>query len=424
MDLAKHRLPFFFIILAFIIGATFLAIKYASGYRIDLTNKTLKPTGILVVNSSPDGAKVFANGKLLAATNSSLSLAPGKYTLEIKKNGFLPWKKDIVIEKELVTVADAFLFTEVPDLKPLTFSEVINPIISPDNSRIVYSVPLPNLDAGLWVLDLTDSLFNLSKSPRQIAKSRLGSDFAKAQYSWLPDSQQILVEFPASNNKYLLDANGLNQLSSANEISATLEQLETNWQKEKELQEKAKIKRLPLIMQQILATQAAELQFSPDNTKVLYEATASAQIPENLIPPVTAASTQKESRKIEPGKLYVYDLKEDRNFLIPFNVPKPTPTPKPLKSKITPTPTLFPPPASHISLLTPNWFPTSRHLVWIEGNKVTACEYDGTNLEVIYSGPFIFPYVFLTPSSNRLVVLTQIGTEPENKPNLFSVSLK
>ncbi|MGB9637642.1 MAG: PEGA domain-containing protein, partial [Microgenomates group bacterium] len=106
IDLAKYRLPLFFLILVFVLGATFLAIKYASGYRLDLTNKTLKPTGILVVNSSPEGARVFANGKLLTATNSSLSLTPGKYSLEIKKNGFLPWKKEIVIEKELVTVAD------------------------------------------------------------------------------------------------------------------------------------------------------------------------------------------------------------------------------------------------------------------------------------------------------------------------------
>jgi len=425
-DLSKHRLSFFFLILFSVLGATFFAIKFASGYRLDLANKTLKPTGILVTNSHPDGARVFVNGKFVAATNGTISLKPGKYTIEIKKNGFLPWKKDLVIEKELVSLAEAFLFPEVPDLKPLTFSEVNSPQISPDNTKIVYSIPLPDLNAGLWILDLTDSLFNFSKSSRQIAKSRTGSDFANSNYSWSPDSRQILVEFPSSNNKYLLEASQLNQLTAGNEVSNTLPKTKEDWQKEENLKEKAKLKRLPLKMLEIVASKAAELQFSPDSTKILYLATASAEIPEKLIPPVLAVSTQKESRQTESGKLYVYDIKEDHNFLIPFDVPKPTPTPK-LKKSNTPTPipltTHYPGRAGSL-LTTPQWFPTSKHLVWIVKDKIVSCEYDGTNLTTIYSGPFTKPYVFIAPSTDKLVILTKIGAEEEDKSNLYIISLR
>ena len=425
-DLSKHRLSFFFLILFSVLGATFFAIKFASGYRLDLASKTLKPTGILVANSYPDGARVFVNDKFVAATNGTLSLKPGKYTIEIKKSGFLPWKKEIVIEKELVALAEAFLFPEVPDLKPLTFNEVNNPQVSPDNTKIVYSIPLPDLNAGLWVIDLTDSLLGFSKSPRQIAKSRTGSDFAKSNYSWSPDSRQILIEFPSSNNKYLLEAGQLNELTAANEVSLTLSKTKESWQKEENIKEKAKLKRLPLKMQEIVASKAAELQFSPDTTKVLYLATASAEIPEKLIPPLLATSTQKESRKLEPGRLYVYDIKEDRNFLVPFIVPSPTPTPK-LKSKITPTPipltTHYPGRAGSL-LTTPRWFPTSKHLVWIAEDKVISCEYDGTNLTTIYSGPFTKPYVFITPGTDKLVILTKIGAEGEDKSNLYIISLR
>lgn len=420
-DLSKHRISFFFTVFFFVLGATFFAIKIASGYRLDFASKSLKPTGILVANSFPDGARVFVNGKFVAATNGTLSLKPGKYTIEIKKNGFLPWNKELVIEKELVALAEAFLFPEVPDLKPLTFNEVNNPQASPDNTKIVYSIPLPDLNAGLWIIDLTDSLLGFSKSPRQIAKSRTGSDFAKANYSWSPDSRQILIEFPSSNNKYLLDAGELNELTAANEVSLTLAKTKENWQKEENIKEKAKIKRLPLTMQGIVASKAAELQFSPDSTKVLYLATASAEIPEKLIPPILAASSQKEDRKIEPGRLYVYDIKEDRNFSVPFTVPKPTPTPKP-KSKLTPTPTLL---TTNYSLLTtPQWFPTSKHLIWITEDKVVSCEYDGTNMTTIYSGPFIKPYVFITPGTDKLVILTKLGGEAGDKNNLYIISLR
>lgn len=431
-DLSKHRISFFFTVLFFVLGATFLAIKVASGYRLDLASKSLKPTGILVTNSFPDGARVFVNDKFVAATNGTLSLQPGKYTIEIKKNGFFPWKKELVIEKELVTLAEAFLFPEVPDLKPLTFNEANNPQVSPDNTKIVYSIPLPDLNAGLWIIDLTDSLLGFSKSPRQIAKSRTGSDFAKANYSWSPDSRQIMIEFPSSNNKYLLDAGQLNELTAANEVSLTLAKIKENWQKEENVKEKAKIKRLPLTMQEIVASKAAELQFSPDSTKVLYLATASAEIPEKLIPPVLAASTQKEDRKIEPGRLYVYDIKEDRNFPVPFNMPastakrgEPSPTPmsKP-KSKVTPAPSPSQLITYHLSLVTPQWFPTSKHLVWITEDKIVSCEYDGTNLTTIYSGPFIKPYVFITPGTDKLVILTKLGGEAGDKNNLYIISLR
>ena len=428
LDLSKHRLSFFFIIAFFVISATLLAIYTTRGYRLDFSTKTFKPTGLLVASSNPPGAQVFIDGKLKTATNNTISLPPGEYKVEIKKNGFIAWEKTLLLEKELVTQADAFLFPFVPDLKPLTFTEVQNPLISPDNTKIVYSISLPLHEepgslAGLWVVDLTDFFFNIGREPRQIVKSNQSLDFSKANYLWLPDSRQILVEFSQPSVKYLLDPNQLNNLSTLKDISASLPELMAKWQKETQVRENAKLSKLPVELQEILNTKATQIEFSSDQTKVLYVATSSAEIPEKLIPKVLAASTQKESRKLEAQKLYVYDIKEDKNFLIPFNLPKPTPTPKP-RSRITPTP---PPITYQLSPLiptVPQWFPTSRHLYWIEEDKVVVCEYDGTNLTTIYSGPFVKPFVFAAPGANKLVILTQISFDKDTKPNLYSVSLR
>ncbi|MGI5826386.1 MAG: PEGA domain-containing protein [Patescibacteria group bacterium] len=426
INFAKYKLQVFFFIVSVVLVGTFLAIKFTQGYRLDFTNKTIKPTGLLVASSVPKGAQVFVNGELKTATDNTVSLEPGEYEIKIEKDGFLPWQKKLTVEKELVTPADALLFPRVPDLKPLTFDEAQNPQLSPDGSKIVYSVSYPHPKAGLWVMDLTDFIFNLGREPKQIAQSSLTHDFAKAEYSWSLDSKQVLIDF-GTTEKYLLDPNNLNTLTRLTNVAYTLPQIYDTWAKEEKLRQEAKMKKVPELLAKILTESAKEVEFSPDNTKIMYIATTSAQIPEKLLPPVLAASTQPESRNLEPNRLYVYDLKEDRNFLIPVQLPDPTPTPTPTptpknrKTVLTPTPSPAPI-AQHQSPI--RWFPSSRHLYWIEGDKVIACEYDATNVTTIYSGPFTKPFVYATPGGNKLVILTNISSDPETKLNLYSVSLK
>jgi hypothetical protein len=37
---------------------------------------------------------------------------------------------------------------------------------------------------------------------------------------------------------------------------------------------------------------------------------------EELIPPLPAINTQPQTRQLEPGNIYIYDRKEDTNYLI------------------------------------------------------------------------------------------------------------
>ena len=126
-----------------------LAILYAKGYRFGFQENqvTISSRGLLVTNSDPSGAQVFIDGELKTATNNTLSLPPKKYLVEIKKEGFIPWQKEIIIEKEIVSQIEAFLVPLAPSLTALTFSGVVTPVISPDFSKIVYIVP-PELENG------------------------------------------------------------------------------------------------------------------------------------------------------------------------------------------------------------------------------------------------------------------------------------
>jgi hypothetical protein len=401
-----------------ILAGTYLTVNLAKGYRLDPETKTVKQTGILNTTSYPAGANVFVDDKLLTATNNTLTLEPKEYNIKISKEGFFDWEKRLTIEKELVTQAEAFLFPKVPDLKPATFDEVLSPQISPDRSKILFQVPLPNPNAGLWVLDINNNILGFEKDSRQISKSTLNWDYSKANITWSPDNRQILVDF-SPFSKYLLSTEQLNVSASLKNIAPTTSKILSQWEKEENTKKEIRNKKIPLEMQKILATASAQIKFNSEETKIMYLATASAEISENLIPAINSRSTQKENRKLEPNKLYVYDLKEDKNFEIALFLAD-TPTPLTTKTK-----TETAKQQSSAQLLTlPDWFNSGRHLLWTKEGKVVVCEYDNTNFLTVYSGPIVKPYLFVPSGANKFYILTTLSSALNEKPNLFSINLR
>ena len=54
--------------------------------------------GGIVVTSAPPNAEIFLNSDFVGtASDNPISLAPGKYTLEIRKPGYKPWKRTVRI---------------------------------------------------------------------------------------------------------------------------------------------------------------------------------------------------------------------------------------------------------------------------------------------------------------------------------------
>jgi len=56
-------------------------------------------TGRLYVNSSPTGAGIYLNGKLKGNTPQTFTLDPGKYTVKISKNGYVPYTQTIEVKR-------------------------------------------------------------------------------------------------------------------------------------------------------------------------------------------------------------------------------------------------------------------------------------------------------------------------------------
>lgn len=380
---------------------------YARGYHFDSDNIKIAPNGILVLKSVPDGAQVFVNGDLKTATNATIRLAPATYDIEVRKEGFLSWNKRIVIEQEVVTEATAHLFKSAPSLTAITFSGASNPTPSHDMSKIVFAVPnIANNDihnqekAGLWVIEMINLPVGFSRDPKRV--TNVNPD--NASWEWSPDDQEILLT--TTSGIYLLDASKFTDQKELTNITSTTKTIYSQWEIEKNQKLNSQLRSLPDELRKILDRKASALEFSADKDMILYTASASAKIPDNLIKPVPGASTQYQERDIKEGQTYIYDIKEDRNFLID--------------------------PSNDLLISSNNsegftrrisWFPTSRHLVLAEPNKITIMDYDGTNRKEVYNGNYVSPHAFPAVGIDRLIILTNLGAD-SIVYNLYSLALK
>ncbi len=404
--MTKLRVLIFLLTLIIVGVGGYFAMMYARGYRINPDDGKITPHGLLVVKSTPDGAQIFLDQELKSATDTTISLVPETYNLEIKKEGYKSWSKIVSIKKEEVTEVDASLFKSAPSLSALTFSSAINPVASRDMTKIAYVImPVNKSDfsqkAGLWVIETINLPIGFSKEARRITDG----DLSKAGWEWSPDGREILVTTPTAT--YLLNAGNFTPQGQRVNVSADKNEILRQWDLEEKKRIDSKLKNVPNDLTSILKTKASSFLFSPNEDRLVYIASGSATLPENLIKPLPGSSTQKEERRVEKGKVYVYDIKEDKNFLIndddSANLI--------LGSNMDGTD------AKKIM-----WCPNSGNLILSEKNKITVMDYDGTNKQVVFAGTFINPYVFTTVSDERLLILTDIGGD--ESPNLYTLTIK
>ncbi|MBI5619836.1 PEGA domain-containing protein [Candidatus Gottesmanbacteria bacterium] len=418
--LRDYLIPF--VTIALILTVSFAIIAYGRGYRLDLNKTQLRATGLLSVTSDPIGAQVYVDGKLKTATNTSLNLSPGQYTIRITKEGYLAWEKPVGVMGEVVSRADAFLFPTNPSLSPLTSSGVKEPVLSPDGTKIAYIVPPKQIDGnvnktGIWVLELAEGPLGRNRDPVQVASVDPNFDVTAATIVWSPDTTELLLTVPSRQARLYRT----NRLDSFQDASLTASSLLGEWQDERNGKERQKLAAFKQPIINMATTSAKIISFSPDETKIFYEATASATIPTVINPHLLGTNATPETRTTQPGKLYVYDSREDRNYLLlaKTELPSPTPTPKSPLSSI-----------GNWKLEIGNstrsvvWLPTNKHLILTLPGKIDVMEYDRTNWITVYSGPFVEGFVAPWPNGSRLVVLTNLNQTASTLPNLYTVNLR
>lgn len=387
-------------ILLFLVLGTAIVILYGKGYRFSLGEGRAEfaGTGLLVTTSVPNGASVYINGHLTTATDNTINLAPGVYTIKIAKDGYFPWEKQIDVQAEVVAKAEALLFPVAPKLESLTASGAINPVIDPSHTQIAYTVASQSAKKnGIYILDMNSRpIISFQGVATQIVDDTTDT-FSQAKYSWSPDSNELLATISGAlgETTYLLKTNTFNQTPS--DVTATLQTVQNTWDKEREDKEKARFAAIKPVLRKLITKNFNVLAWSPDEAKILYQASQSATIPIIINPPLIGTNNTPQERNITEGSIYIYDILEDRNY--PQNLESP----------------------QEAQLL--SWLPDSKHLMWVHDKKIAIMEYDGTNVTTVYAGPFDPNYVFPWASGTKIVILTNL----ENSlipPNLYTIELR
>jgi len=413
-----------FVAVCAILGASALIIAYGRGYRFDLKNTSVKPTGLVSATSDPIGAQVLLDGKLKTATNNSFGVDPGWYTVTISKEGYISWQKKLRVQGEIVARADAFLFPANPSLSPLTTLGIKDPLLSPDGTKIAYMIPQDQLEgdmrkkAGLWIYELAEGPLGRNRDPIQLAEITDIFDVTHATILWSPDSTEVLAQLGINYRLY-----PLNRPKTYQDVTTTAGTMITEWNQETQTKITQQMDAFPRGFTNAASASARILAVSPDETKVLYEATASATIPQLINPPLIGINATKEDRSIQPGNIYIYDTKEDKNFFITSKKDLPPAQARGLAAgTIKPIPTESQTPNNRAANI--HWFPTSKHLILTLKGKIDIMEYDRTNWVTIYSGPFEDGFVAPWSNGSRIIIVTNLNPNTSALPNLYTVNLR
>ena len=145
-------------------------ILYARGYRFDPVRKQLSSTGILAVSSTPRAAKVYINGDFRGATDLNLSLSPGTYTVEVKKEGYTPYSTTLKLRGEIVEVVNPVLFPLNPSLSPLTNLGITKAEEIDSSDKILLFSENGNLETdGIYAFEASRTPLNIFQPLKRLA---------------------------------------------------------------------------------------------------------------------------------------------------------------------------------------------------------------------------------------------------------------
>ncbi len=395
----KKSISIILFVLVLIISVTYGISFFARGYQISTKGKvSFLATGIISATSKPKGASVYIDDKLITATDDTINLPPNEYTIRIVKDGYLPWQKTVQIKKEIVYQTDTQLFRSSPDMKPVTLTGAINPVISPDHSLVIYSVASASAskDNGLYLLELNNSLTFLAKNlPKQLSPNLSNLEWSQFDFTFSPNSKQILAHNPKNDINYLINLDSNTDFKNLYDITAKLSLIKEEWKNQEEQIIKTKMALLPPEIQAVVSTNSAKnITFNSDETKVLYLAQIDSSLKKDLITPPPAQSTQNQARDIKKNSYYVYDLKDDTNFFI----------------------------GNLESLYNPDWLANSSNIIYIEDQKIQTVEYDNTNKQTLFAGNFNKDVVYPWLDGNKIITL--IAPYNNAQENLYSISIR
>ncbi|PJE63017.1 hypothetical protein COU88_01825, partial [Candidatus Roizmanbacteria bacterium CG10_big_fil_rev_8_21_14_0_10_39_6] len=404
---------------------------FAKGYRFNTQTRELKARGVLVANSYPNNSQLFINGKFADLTPHTVYLNPGTYTFRIEKEGYTPWEKTYTIKSENVYRTDALLFIKNASLSPLTNRGLISPALSPDNASIVYinndtslnAQILPNDEEknGIFYATINSKTLSIFKNKQLLLPSSLfpqNIDVTKTMFIFSPTGKNILTFLKNTEDEVIsVRMLSLTDPGSSLDVTYSYQTLLENWYDQNAELELKLVDSQPKAIRLLLSEKAKLIAISPDKKKILYMAKTAYTIPITIKPPLNGSSPIAEKRNIETGAFYVYNSKEDKNYLL--TVLDSSTQKKVLDSlQLIEKPGQITPEILIMSRRLFNilfWYSDSEHIIMVHNDTIEALEYDGTNPISIYSGPFE-KELYATTSDGKIIILTNFNPKRNELP--------
>lgn len=373
--------------LALLLGVTTFIFLYTSGFRLQRDKKDnavdLTKTGMISAKSMPEGASVYLDGKLVTATNDTISgLKPGTHKLRMVKKGYEDWEKDIEVYEELVTDITAVLVSQSPMFEPLTNTGAHSPSVSPSLSQLAY-FSKDEQEPGVWIIPINQGGLNLFRAnPTVVLEDTQVSKYSDGEsITWSPNEKQLLVE---TNDEFYylvdLDTNTAESVTNPEEILQ-------NWQsilKQKRQDFVSKLNISDDIASLALSDNAL---WSPDEKKFLF--------------------TQQN------GDQLAYKV---------YNMEKPLPVGEKVETTVFTTNVNDPQPDI-------SWYSDSFHLILTEGpiaeekkGTISLIRIDGTNKVEIYGGSLNSPKVYSVPTGDKIIILTSFKSGDQT--DLYTVGIR
>jgi len=162
---------------------------HSLGYALDFKQKRVVKTGMLSVETNVGGTEIYMDGKLKGKTGAIFknalekNLLPKTYKIELKKDGYYPWQKNLEIKEMLATEIKSILLLPAVSQKQLVLEKKVQSFfVSPDERKIAYTLPNNKLE----VLNLDN----------QNTYSILGADKIDLVF-WAADSKSLFFRAQA-----------------------------------------------------------------------------------------------------------------------------------------------------------------------------------------------------------------------------------
>ncbi len=393
--LMNSRVLIFFSTLALIVSTTTIIFLWSKGFTFNRETRRIEKVGMISVKSAPEGARIYLDGVLTSATNTTIgNLKNGVHKLRIEKEGHNGWEKDVPVKEELVTFVDVVLVPRSVEIKPLTTAGVISPILGSSKDRIYFIAKVPadvNVPqkSGIYSLDLNTSIFNMFKANASLilpdGKNLLFSAAESIELS--PEDTQMLIRM---NEKgyYLANLGGGEQPTA----TSTSEPTKKVWDKELLEKRVSLVDKFKLTFDLAkIATDSATI-FSPDEKKFIYR------------------------KKNEKGDSWQYSVRILGDLLGVGEKEEYAISTVALNSQ-----TRF------------FWYPDSKRVITSEcgqfsekgvcaSGTIHLMDVDGTNNTQIYQGSLSSDLIFPTPDGSKIIILASFSQV--SPPNLYAISLR